>query len=288
MVKALGTSVSVLGLSSTSVVANEREERKISPSTEDFPNLQAVNVHLSEDSTATVEMTGKMPDDAISDRGYRVIVKNSQSERGEPTPGRATVNVVQVPEEELPPQDNEERVESNSTASGGGQYEKSDSSHEKSERSETQLNSQVGGVDGESDFKGGAWAVTQDPINIDCTLTELWLDWSYSSGNFSWNKWYWKCTSYDIWLPTGWSKWRWDGAETSSPLIITDGWVQTSVDGDYFNWTWGDDNKKTTAKGSVFLMGRADGSLAWTTSGQASGEDSGLLHFDGGYYSGYR
>lgn len=143
-----------------------------------------------------------------------------------------------------------------------------------------------GGHDSESDYTGGAWMRAEDLPNWTLAQTRQTIDWETTNNDVDWVHYsYWQdAKELELPWPEGKSTWKVD--QTHGPDVSWPGNdVRSVYTVDFINWNWGGHNESTEITHDVTLRGHQDGSLEWSTSQTATGEDAWLLHHHAGHYS---
>lgn len=281
--KKLGITGTALVASSGVAVADPGRDRTLRPDTTGLDALDEVRVTVTEEADVRVDMTGTKGADVRGTKGYRVELADVRNDDGQLTPQQASATVVALSESDV----REQRTDARTETSGAGPI--------------TQTATEDGGVgaqdhgggDGESDYEGGAWARTEDPVDITVTKTNHRIEWTTSGGEVDWVRRKLDSNAYRVESPPtppspgkNASIWHEDGSGYYSPNWSGDD-VESEVYADYYNWTWSHDDNKTTSHHRVTTVGNPDGSLDWSTSHWHTGEDAGLLRIDAGIYGDY-
>lgn len=253
--------------------AESQSAQKLSPSTAEIPDLEDVTVRFYDNGDVNVVMGGTRSKNEKSS-GFRVNLINTENKMGKLTPERASASVSSIQESEYLRRETNSKAKS--TDSNGGSGTKSST--------QSISPSAVGsGGDNESDREGGVWIRTKDPANLDLALTQQWIRWTTSGGEVDWAKWNWETHAYEIPLVSDWNI----GSSGHSNTSFPDSTVQSKVYGNYYNWTWSYNDNKTTTHHRLWAIGYGDGSLDWYAEMWSNGEDSHLLHYEGGTESNY-
>lgn len=282
--KRIGTTGVLLSALSGIGAADSPSTHTIHPSTEGHDALNQVEVTLTEDNTVRVDMSGTIDPENHGTEGYRVKLTDAQTADGRLTPQQADTTVVELPQSELPSQEDDQQR----TISGS----ESDSTTVSTENNAGTLDH--GGGDNQQDSQGGAWARTEDPFDITVAKTNHWIKWTSSNGRvdsarLSWQGKSWKVSSPPTPPSPGKNASIWK-VKNIGPG--SSGWpdrdVKSTVHGDYINWTWSYDKNKTTSHHRVTVRGNPNGSLDWHTTHWHKGEDSALLRVDAGIYGKFK
>nr|WP_276279759.1 hypothetical protein [Halorussus sp. DT72] len=281
--KKLGAAGAALTVSSSVAAADSGRGRTLRPSTSGIEALSEAAVTVTEDANVRVEMSGTKRAGVSAAKGYRVELNDAQTESGRPTPQQAKATVVPLPESELPAQKSDRQTELSSSKTRTDTATEDDGIGTLSH----------GGGDSESDYEGGVWARTEDPIDITVTKTNHRIEWTTSGGETDWVGRKYDANAYRVESPPAppspgknASIWHVDDSGFYSP-----DWsgydVDSEVYADYYNWTWSYDTNKTTSHHRVTAVGNPDGSLDWSTSHWHTGEDATALRVDAGIYGNY-
>src|SRR6056297_2391480 len=165
--KTLGIAGAALAVSPGVAASRSGRGRTMRPDTAGIDALDDVTVTVTEDANVRVDMSGTRRPGLSGSKGYRVRLQNVRADDGRPTPRRAEATVVPLAEADLPDRRDDARTETSSPESVTDTATQADGVGTASH----------GGGDGESDYEGGAWARTEDPIDITVTKTNHNIEW---------------------------------------------------------------------------------------------------------------
>lgn len=251
--------------------------RVLKPDTAGFDHLDEVVVELYEDEEAVdVSMRGVRPADPANARGYRVRLENAYRGNGEGrtfTPARATPVITPIPASELP-----EGTDSDGGETGSASADSDDVDS-------------TNNVSPTQDYEGGVFGRTRDPPNFELCYTEQRANWTSSGGSTDYISYWHNGEAYTVYVGSsldpdgpGYSIWHRDDLDHDITWPFDQ--VRYKVVANYYNDTWSWDHNRTWADHTLYLWGLPDGSMEWATSHSHSGEDSGMLSFESGYFEG--
>lgn len=270
LLKKFGGSVTALALATQSTVATDSEPvRTIDLDVSAFEYLDEAVVRLFADERKNVQMVGTRPETPTDAAGYGVALSGLRSESGRWTPAQARAEVSVLPASELV-RKNESGTSSNELSGSGssGTSGVGTQSHD--------------GSDSESDYEGGIWTRSEDPIDLNLAITEGWIDWTTSGGEVDYVQWKWHAVACETCCTTWYIE---DAGHSYSDFSGSD--VDVKFYGDYYNYNYGDDNERTEAHHRLWTSGNPDGSMNWWTDHWHNGESSGNLRTDAGWFSNY-
>lgn len=260
--------------SATPGKAPEEPSQVLKPDTSGFSNLHEIVIKLYDDEAVDVSMRGVRPADATNARGYRVRLENAYRGTGEErtfAPARAAPVITPIPASELP----------DGTDSDSGEAETASA--------DSQDVDTMNNVSPTQDYEGGVFGRTRDPPNFELCYTEQRANWTSSGGSTDHISGWHNGEAYTVYVgdtadPDGPGYSIWHRDDLNHEFTWPSDQVRYKVVANYYNDTWSWDHNRTWADHTLYLWGLPDGSMEWATSYSHSGEDSGLLSFESGYF----
>lgn len=270
ILKKAGISASALAIATQPVAGDESgPARTITLDTSGFAGLNEAKVTLFEDARVKVDVAGTRPANPAESAGFSVQVGNHRSAAGRWAPEQAEAGIETVPSHEIEDSSGStsDGAVSDSGSAGGSDIGTLDH----------------GGGDSESDYEGGCWVRSEDPIDLNLAITEGWTQWTTSGGEVDWVGWKYHAVPCETAAGT---TWHLEDADHSYTSFSGDD-AFTRFYADYYNWDWSYNDNKTTAHHRLYLTSNPDGTMDWSTTHWHDGEDAGLLRTDAGWFSNY-